>query len=62
MSLEFKEDAACEGCGQFGAYAFDGGQFCGGCYEALGSCCPGWGTGAQEIPVETPCLKPTLER
>jgi hypothetical protein len=61
MSLEFKEDAVCEGCGQFGAYAFDGGQFCGGCYEAQGSCCPGFGAEPRENSLAPPCLTSASE-
>jgi hypothetical protein len=30
---------SCNECGKFGAYVFDGGQLCGDCLHARGSCC-----------------------
>lgn len=41
--VNFDPDAPCSGCGQFGAYAFDGTLLCGECYEKRGSCCPEFG-------------------
>jgi len=37
--VRFEEKAACEVCGRFGAYLFEGKALCGECYEASGSCC-----------------------
>lgn len=39
----FNAEAACESCGCFGAYEFDGHRLCGDCYETRGSCCPEFG-------------------
>jgi hypothetical protein len=44
---QFQEDAVCEVCGKYGAYIFAGKALCADCYEAGGSCCPGFGP-AQE--------------
>ena len=41
--LKFNEGIACEACGQFGAYEFDGRRLCAECYEKCGSCCPEFG-------------------
>lgn len=41
--VRFDDSAACERCGRFGAYRFDGESLCGGCYELRGSCCPEFG-------------------
>jgi hypothetical protein len=38
--IRFDEEAACEQCGRFGAYQFDGKLLCAECYEQHGSCCP----------------------
>ena len=62
MSLEFKHEAACQGCGKFGAFAFDGGQFCGDCYEAQGSCCPEFGSEPRENSLVPPGLIPAPAR
>ena len=45
MSAEgqFEEKAACDVCGKFGAFAFDGRKLCTDCYEGCGSCCPEFG-------------------
>jgi hypothetical protein len=45
MSCEVRFDptAACDRCGQFGAFLFDGQTLCGDCYETRGSCCPEFG-------------------
>jgi hypothetical protein len=40
QELRFDEEAACEVCGRFGAYLFEGKTLCAECYEASGSCCP----------------------
>ncbi|HVU26441.1 MAG TPA: hypothetical protein VHG71_01735 [Verrucomicrobiae bacterium] len=37
------ENAACDGCGKFGAYHFDGRTLCAECYTGCGSCCPEFG-------------------
>lgn len=46
MSAEvrFDESAACDTCGRFGAFRFDGGCLCADCYEKRGSCCPEFGS------------------
>jgi len=36
----FDAETACEVCGRFGAYLFEGKTLCAECYEASGSCCP----------------------
>jgi hypothetical protein len=38
--IQFQEDAVCEVCGRYGAYAFEGKTLCAECYESSGSCCP----------------------
>jgi hypothetical protein len=38
--VEFKQELACDVCGCFGAFVFDGKNLCTDCYEAHGSCCP----------------------
>ena len=62
MSLEFKEDAVCEGCGKFGAFVFESGQFCGDCYEAHGSCCPEFAIDPGESSPAPPTLLPAPAR
>jgi hypothetical protein len=42
-AIQFDDNAACAGCGRFGAYVFDAQQLCGDCYEKRGSCCPEFG-------------------
>lgn len=37
--LHCESDLACNQCGKFGAYAFDGGQLCADCLHERGSCC-----------------------
>jgi hypothetical protein len=37
--IRFDENEACESCGRFGAYAFDGEYLCPECYQQRGSCC-----------------------
>jgi len=32
-------DAACDACGRYGAFRFDGETLCGDCYAGRGSCC-----------------------
>ncbi len=39
--VDFDPDTACDGCGCFGAFAFDGRHLCGDCYATQGSCGPG---------------------
>lgn len=39
----FDPDAACEACGRFGAFRFDGRALCDECYTNSGSCCPEFG-------------------
>jgi len=34
---------ACDECGAFGAFAFDGVNLCPACYSEKGSCCPEFG-------------------
>jgi hypothetical protein len=34
---------ACDQCGRFGAFVFDGRHLCGDCYDSCGSCCPEFG-------------------
>jgi hypothetical protein len=41
--VRFDENAACERCGQYGVYLFDGEKLCAACYEKRGSCCPEFG-------------------
>jgi hypothetical protein len=41
--VRFDENLACERCGRFGAYQFDGERVCAECYELRGSCCPEFG-------------------
>jgi hypothetical protein len=45
MSSEvpFDERLACDACGRFGAFEFDGRKLCSDCYESCGSCCPEFG-------------------
>jgi hypothetical protein len=38
-AVRFLEDAACDRCGQFGAYVFAENRLCLDCYELRGSCC-----------------------
>lgn len=42
-NVRFDENLACERCGRFGAYQFDGERVCADCYELRGSCCPEFG-------------------
>src|SRR5204862_3824440 len=42
--IRFDENTACERCGKFGAYEFDGARLCVDCYETRGSCCPEFGS------------------
>ena len=39
--VQFQENSVCGGCGQFGAFEFNGVNLCGDCYGESGSCCPG---------------------
>jgi hypothetical protein len=57
MSNEPKldENVACERCGRFGAYRFDGESLCADCYELRGSCCPEFG--ADDAWQERQCVK-----
>lgn len=52
--IRFNENAACERCGKFGAYEFDGAKLCVDCYETKGACCPEFGRddlwSAEEAP------------
>jgi hypothetical protein len=41
--VQFEEKTACDVCGKFGAFAFDGRKLCTDCYESFGSCCPEFG-------------------
>jgi hypothetical protein len=45
-------DAACEACGAFGAFRFDGETLCAECYAGRGSCCSAEFSGAS--PDTTP--------
>lgn len=56
-SPSFDPDTPCSGCGQFGAFVFDGALLCADCYEKRGSCCPEFG--ADDLwPTETVENKP----
>ena len=37
--LRLEPDAACDACGEFGAFRFDGETLCADCYAGRGSCC-----------------------
>lgn len=37
--LRLDPDAACDACGEFGAFRFDGETLCADCYAGRGSCC-----------------------
>lgn len=37
------EDAACDTCGRFGAFAIGDRSLCDACYESAGACGPGGG-------------------
>ncbi|MBI3881766.1 MAG: hypothetical protein HY301_17085 [Verrucomicrobia bacterium] len=39
-TVSLDPDAACDACGKFGAFTFDGRTLCGDCYESSGSCGP----------------------
>lgn len=41
--VQFEENAACEVCGQFGAYPIGDRKLCQNCYQGSGSCCPEFG-------------------
>lgn len=41
--VRFDENAACERCGRFGVFAFEGEKLCAECYGASGSCCAEFG-------------------
>jgi hypothetical protein len=62
--IRFDENAACEQCGRFGAYLFDGKLLCGECYEQHGSCCPEFeGRKQQEEAAAGPkCEKVRIEQ
>lgn len=37
--VKFDDQVACDMCGHFGAYRFEGEWLCGDCYGKRGSCC-----------------------
>ena len=37
--LRLDPDAACDGCGQYGAFHFEAETLCGDCYTNRGACC-----------------------
>ncbi len=37
------EDLACDECGRYGVFIFDGHKLCPACYATGGSCCPEFG-------------------
>lgn len=53
----FNPDTACDSCGRFGAFEFDGHQLCHECYELRGSCCPEFGAG-DLWPADQPAVTP----
>ena len=50
--VQFQENSVCCGCGQFGAFEFNGVNLCGDCYGESGSCCPGLGQDDEACPPE----------
>ena len=38
-AVSFNPQLACDGCGRFGAYAFEDAALCTDCYASRGSCC-----------------------
>jgi hypothetical protein len=50
--VKFDENLACDRCGRFGAYQFDGERVCAECYELRGSCCPEFGADDLWRPAE----------
>jgi protein-arginine kinase activator protein McsA len=45
--VQFKEALACDVCGRFGAFEFEGTKLCAECYETRSSCCPEFGADDQ---------------
>jgi hypothetical protein len=48
--VQFNPQTACDECGQFGAFAFDGKNLCGDCYATSGTCGAGGTDEADEEP------------
>jgi hypothetical protein len=48
--VEFKKELACDVCGRFGAFEFDGKNLCMDCYESHGSCCPEFNRDEKDEP------------